>query len=607
MAYTLQLKRHVNYANKEAALNGLKAYLATAAVGEPAIATYGGSEQTYDSEKVLFGIKGAHGYTIFDYEAMPADVQAALNAIKGEGYDKDGTYATLKAIADALTIINGADTVEGSIAKAKKDAKDYAGRQIDAAVKALDVTDAAVAGQFVDSVSETDGVVSVTRKPITSNDKSVVLNTANGVDLSVNIDGTTILRNGKTGKLSVASAALVQYVGADAIKVSEVQDGNKTISLKLNTDDKVLTQTTNGLLANINLTWNNTEGLKLIGKGGAEIATVPAADFIKDGMLENVTLEKNPKGQTAGTYLHFVFNTDAKETDKKTDIYVNVTELIDIYTGSDGVQVSGKNISAVKDSSSESFLSIGPSGIKVSGVQDAINAAVKAEETKRTDADKVLQSAIDKVESSVGLATDGSHVKTNGTYTKNATTVVGEIAALDTQVKKNADAIAAETTRATAKENEIINDVFGEVKLPEGQSVVGIFGQFAETVEGKVDTLNTQVTKNTDAIKANSGAIKQFGEALSSVAAEETRIAKTVIGEDKLKKGKSVMDVILENEETAQQAIEKLTKAAGVLSGEQIKYTAPTVSGVFSSTTSIMDMLNTIDEKWNTIDCGTYE
>lgn len=525
MAYTLQLKRHVNYENKAAALKGLEAYLATAAVGEPAIATYGGG-QTIDPEKVLFGIKGAKGYTIFDYEAIPADIQAALNAIKGEGYDKDGTYATLKAIADALTIINGADTVEGSIAKAKKDAKDYADRQIDDAVKALDVTDAAVAGQFVDSVSETDGVVSVTRKPITSNDKSVVLNTANGVDLSVNIDGTTILRDGKTGKLSVASAALVQYVGADAIKVSEVQDGNKTISLKLNTGDKVLTQTTNGLLANIGLSWDKTDGLKLTGNNNEVIATVPATDFIKDGMLENVTLEKNPNGQAAGTYLHFVFNTDAKKTDKKTDIYVNVTELIDIYTGSNGVQVSGKNISAVKDSSSEDFLSIGASGIKVSGVQTAIDTAKQN-----------VQAAIDNVESSVGLAADGSHVKATGNYTKDATTVVGEIAALDTQVKKNADAIAAEKTRATG---------------------------------------------------------------------EEKRITDTVIGVGKLGEGKSVMDVILENEETAQQAIEKLAKAAGVLSDEQIKYTAPTKSGEFSSTTSIMDMLNKIDEKWNTVDCGTY-
>ena len=130
MAYTLQLKRHVNYENKAEALKGLKTYLATAAVGEPAIATYGGGD-TIDPEKVLFGIKGAEDYTIFDYEAIPADVQAALDSIKGEGYDEDGTYATLKAIADALTIINGADTVEGSIAKAEKDARDYTDQQFD--------------------------------------------------------------------------------------------------------------------------------------------------------------------------------------------------------------------------------------------------------------------------------------------------------------------------------------------------------------------------------------------------------------------------------------------------------------------------------------------
>lgn len=427
MAYTLQLKRHVNYENKGAALNGLKAYLADAAVGEPAIATYGGGE-TIDPEKVLFGIKGAEDYTIFDYEAIPADVQAALDAIKGEGYNEDGTYATLKAIADALTIINGADTVEGSIAKAKKDAKDYA----DEKVAALDFTDAAVAGQFVDSVSETDGVVSVTRKPITSNDKSVVLNTANGVDLSVNIDGTTILRDGETGKLSVASAALVQYVGADAIKVSEVQDGNKTISLAINTNDKVLTQNADGLLTNINLTWDKTAGLKLIGKGGTEIAVIPAADFIKDGMLEDVELKaasvEEPVGEaTTGTFLVFTFNTDAG----KEVINLDVTSLIDIYTAGNGIDITGKVISVKRDGSSEAFLSIGADGIKLSGVQDAINAAKQE-----------VQAAIDKVESSVGLGTDGTFTAPVGaTYVSDATSVMDAITQLDTQAKANADAI----------------------------------------------------------------------------------------------------------------------------------------------------------------------
>ena len=527
MAYTLQLKRHVNYENKGAALAGLKAYLATAAVGEPAIATYADGE----TEKVLFGIKGAEDYTIFDADAIPSEVQDALDEaisdIKG-GNDAqiDDAYDTIKEIADALVKINGAG--EGSIAKAEQDAKDYADRQITAAVQALDVADTAVAKSFVTQVSETDGKIAVKRGAITSSDKTVVIGDGadSGIDLKANVDGTTIVVGGD-GVMSVASAALVQYVGQDAIAVSEEDEGEKTISLKLNTADKVLTQTADGLLANINLTWSKSDGLKLIGKGGAAIATIAATDFIKDGMLQNVELKTASAGQPvgeaqSGTFLVFTFNTDAGLD----VINLDVTSLIDIYTAGNGISVTGKVIAAKLDASTESFLTVGAGGIKLSGVQTAINAAKQG-----------VQTAIDKVEASVGLSTDGSHVTASGNYTSGASTVVGEIAALDTQVKKNADAIAAETARATA---------------------------------------------------------------------EETRITDTVIGEDQLEGGKSVMDVVLENEETTQQSIEKLATATGVLSGEEIKYTAPTVSGEFSSTTSIMDMLNKIDEKWNTIDCGTY-
>ena len=169
----------------------------------------------------------------------------------------------------------------------------------------------------------------------------------------------------------MVSSALTQYVGKEAIVVGEDVDGEKEISLKLNADDKVLTQNASGLLANINLTWNKTDGLKLIGKGGTEIATIPATDFIKDGMLQEVELVTNPDEQPEGTYLEFTFNTYAGSK----VIYVNVTSLIDIYTGTNGVQVSGKQISAVKDPSSETFLEITSTGIKVTGIQNAINSA----------------------------------------------------------------------------------------------------------------------------------------------------------------------------------------------------------------------------------------
>ena len=530
MAYTLQLKRHVDYASKKAALAGLQAYLTTtAAVGEPAIATYGGSEQTYDSEKVLFGIKGAHGYTIFDADAIPSGAQAALDAaiakIKG-GEDSaiNDAYDTIKEIADALVKINGDG--EGSIAKAKQDAIDYADTQIDAAVKKLDVTDTAVAKSFVTEVSETDGKIAVKRGAITSTGGTIAL--TDGKDGGINID--------------VVSTALT-INGKDAIKVAESGTGRE-ISLAINANDKVLSQTTDGLLATFAIAKldSATEGMaasyQLQDKEGNSMGVtidIPKDMVISAAEVKKVEQADQPySGAVVGDmYIDFTIANATSD-----HIYLPAKTLFDAYVQGNGIKINGNKIAVKLDGTTEKFLTVGANGIKLSGVQEAINTAKHDVQDAINTAKQDAQTAIDKVESSVGLAADGSHVTTTGNYTSGASTVVGEIAALDTQVKTNEEAIGKETSRATA---------------------------------------------------------------------EEKRIVDNVIGANKLGEGKSVMGVILENEETAQQAIKQLANAAGVLSGEQIKYTAPTVSGVFSSTTSIMDMLNTIDEKWNTIDCGTYD
>ena len=329
------------------------------------------------------------------------------------------------------------DKIEEAINNAEQNAKDYA----DSKISALDKEDTAVAGQYVDSVSETDGIITVTRKPVTSTNKSITIGTANGLDVDVNIDGKTIVRDGSSGQLSVASSALVQYEGENAINVSEVsEEGNtKTISLKLNTADKVLTQTTDGLLANLNLTWSNTDGLKLIGKDSTVIATVPAADFIKDGMLENVELKEASAGdpiedETSGTFLVFTFNTDAGSK----VINLDVTSLIDVYTAGDGISVTGKVIAAKLDASTEAFLTVGADGIKLSGVQDAINAAKQE-----------VQTEVDAIETAVGLGVNGSFTAPEGSnYTDEATTVMDAISKLDTQAKANADAIASVESKA---------------------------------------------------------------------------------------------------------------------------------------------------------------
>ena len=519
MAKKLQLLRNsAVFENKAAALAGLRTQLMALAAGEPCIASYTDG----DAVSILLGVSYGDGKNFQVFEGakitsggtieLPQEVEDAINDavsnIKGDIDEEiNDAYDTIKEIADALGVINGDESTEGSIAKAEKDAKDYA----DEKIAALDFTDAAVAGQYVDSVSETDGVISVTRKPITSADKSVVLNTTNGVDLSVNIDGTTILRNPDNGKLSVASAALVQYVGADAIKVSEVQDGNKTISLAINAADKVLTQTTDGLLTNINLTWSNTDGLKLIGKEGAEIATIPATDFIKDGMLENVELKVASVGkpvgeETEGTFLVFTFNTDAG----KEVINLDVTSLIDIYTAGDGINIAGKVVSIKRDASSEAFLTVGADGLKLSGVQAAIDAASGASQT-----------AIDKVEASVGLAADGSHTKTSGNYTSGATTVVGEIAALDAALKTANDTIAANKATIDAytvngfaiNTNPVLDGA--DVALSDAYATSELVNDALKLASG--DTLDTAFGKIEKAILDNEEVCSQTHEAFRDV------------------------------------------------------------------------------------------
>lgn len=506
MAYTLQLKRHLNYEDRNTALAGLKAYLATAAVGEPAIATYGGGE-TIDPEKVLFGIKGAEDYTIFDADAIPSEVQDALDnaiaAIKGgDDADINDAYDTIKEIADALVIINGSG--EGSIAKAEQDAKDYADAQIAAAVQALDVADAAVAKNFVTEVSETDGKIAVKRGAITSSNKTVVIGDGadGGIDLKANVDGTTIVVNGETGVMSVASAALVQYVGQDAIAVSAESGGQKTISLKLNTADQILTQTTDGLLANLNLTWSNTDGLKLIGKDGAVIATVPATDFVKDGMLQNVelktaTAEDPIDKKTSGTFLVFTFNTDAGSK----VINLDVTSLIDVYTAGNGISVTGKVIAAKLDTSTETFLTVGADGIKLNGVQDAINAAkqevqtaIDGEKAARQAADTALQTEVDAIETAVGLNANGAFIAPDGSnYTDDATSVMDAISKLDTQAKANADAIA------TVK-NEAISVVAGNGISVSGDGTAKTITAVAKPSDPMIEVTNEGIGLKDDAV-----------------------------------------------------------------------------------------------------------
>ena len=297
---------------------------------------------------------------VFDADAIPADVQIELNKITN---GSDGSIVqAISAAKNELIGSTGDTSTSNTITGAKK--------YTDGKIADLNLTDNAVAKSFVTKVNQNNGKITIARGEVTSKDKTVKMTdgTDGGFDVAVNIDGTTIIKNTSSGVLSVASGALTQYKGSNAVKVSEVDpENNKTVSLSINSNDKVLTQSNDGLFANINLTWDNEQGLKLIGKDSIEIATIPAADFIKDGMLDNATYDEETHKIT------LTFNTAAG----KQPIELNLSDLVDTYEAGNGLELTGKVFSIKKsaEADSEGFLKVGTDGIKVSGVQDAINTA----------------------------------------------------------------------------------------------------------------------------------------------------------------------------------------------------------------------------------------
>lgn len=411
-------------------------------------------------------------------------------------FDNEGSSASTSGEIAALRT-----DLENKISEALQSANDNTAAKI----AELDVTDTATENNFVTSVSETDGKIKVTRAAVTSPTKtvSVVKKTDDGgVNLDVNIDNSTIVKDAESGVLSVASAALTQYVGENAVTVSTADtSNNKTVSLKINSGDKVLSQDDNGLSATLSIAYDSNERkLQLKGKSGNTISYIDATAFVKDGMLndtavftasattQSITFSRSSNtheysGLTEENhYLAFEFKISSGESSSYNYEILDATSIIDVYKNGNGLELTDHTFSVKLAQGSETFLTVDGKGVKLSGVKAAIDAAAasaKTEVKKVTDDQHIdvtsaateghvtytissvdtasasglsnetseRKAADDKIEGSVGLGTDGSHIATNGNYTSSAETVVGEIAALDAQVKKNADKIAQNTPK----------------------------------------------------------------------------------------------------------------------------------------------------------------
>ena len=137
-------------------------------------------------------------------------------------------------------------------------------------------------------------------------------------------------------------------------------------------DDKVLSITDKLISSTISLEYDeDSKAIKLYGKANeegvkAELGSVDATPFIKDGMLENV--EYNADNNT----LTFKWNTAAGITEDT----VELSDIIDPYTQGSGIEIDGNSIKIKLAEDSESFLTVSEAGLKLAGIQEAINTAI---------------------------------------------------------------------------------------------------------------------------------------------------------------------------------------------------------------------------------------
>lgn len=359
------------------------------------------------------------GDNVKDGSTIKVNVKAVGNK-DGLKLGADGLYVdltkTTQSIADETARATQAEGVNKAAIKQEKNDRITAINGLNAEIKGG-------AGKFIQSVKEDKGIITAVEANLTA--AAVAYNKTDDKVIA---------------KATDVSAAIKEL---DA-KVAANKD-YKTVKL---TDEEVTA------LGDVNV----KEAYKVVSvnKEGTKTTVGDIIKIYKDSSLKSIEYTEVNDRRKNGQFLKYVY-TLADGTEKT--VYVDMSKLVNQAEVEKGIQaINGKLSIKIAEGNEADFLTVDANGLKLSGVQTAIDTAKNAVQNDLNAEITRAKDAEDKIEASVGLAADGSHVTTNGNYTGGATTVVGEIAALDVHVKANADAIAAETTRATQAEAKALAD-----------------------------------------------------------------------------------------------------------------------------------------------------
>lgn len=415
--------------NRKAAESRLKEFASgntyTDLDGVAILARYRSAKNTNDI-LTLVGImyedqSGAKSITIIDVEDLKSDAKVEVEALKKAVDDLKGNPSTSTS---------GDTSVEG--------AKKYT----DGKIAELDFTDTAVENQYVSSVSETDGRITVSRTAI-----PIIGVTDSKEDgkfvTSIKLEGNTVQAERAQITSSQVSRVATDITGVTVeAALKEVKDSSiVTLSSTTPSDG------TSSVLKKYTLTQNGeTIGDIDIPKD----LVVTSGSVVKGTWSGNVFTEVESGN---GTALKLVI---ANQT---APVYINTLDLVKDHVGGYGILISDTNEISINiaDGNEGNFLQLDSEGLKLVGVGDAIKKSATVVEKKADDAHITVSSRTE---------TDGHIVYTIGSVNiASADSITAETETRKAIEGQSGDTYTANTGATYISGATSLNDA--DVKLDE--------------------------------------------------------------------------------------------------------------------------------------------
>lgn len=457
-------------------------------------------------------------------DKVTADKVSTLEGVVGkEAEGENPATGLVKKVADLRAEVDALGAAEGGIDS-----------MIDAKINALDTEDTAVAGEYVSSVAQVDGKITVTRAALPDWTGAIGTAEQNAKDYA---DAAVSTAVGTWTDGETAGTGLRKEIEE---KVAAVAADAKSYSIAAVTGEELSALGT-----------NVKEAYKLVDEDETK-----AGEYIKiykDSALQSVVLDGQ---ELVFTYL---LATGAEDV-----VRVDVSTFLAESEFKDGLQVVDHVVSVKVDAASEGFLTVGADGIKLSGVQDAIDSAAGQ---ALTDA-KAYTNTVVGTYTSEGVEASGlrKEIEDNEKVTAEALTDldtrVATLEGQDVYVKADVDAAIADAKKAGT-------DAAAALDTYNGEMITALEGKADKSVvDGLVTTVGNAesgLVKDVADLKAQDVYVKdtvdqQITDAKDAAIAQAKLDAAAALA-DYYKKSetysKTEVDGLLSSNSTADQAYAK--------------------------------------------------